>query len=877
VRRGSRFWTFFRRNQMENELAEELQFHLEERTAALMQQGFDRRSAERQARIEFGAVEAYKDQCREAKGLRLISELKADVRYAFRTLKRSPLFTAAAISTLALGIAVNTSVFSVLDHVLLRSFPYPNPDRLVLLWTGIERLGSKVHTSFPNYLDWRAQQTVFDDLGAMMPTTFYIRTVDYPDKFLGYRATASFFDTLGVKPQIGRIFTSQEERHEGVVLISDSCWTNRFGRNPDAVGKVLWLSLNGAPQQAFTIIGVLPKSFEAAFPTHSEMWGPIPHDNEEVAERSAGGLQILARLKEGISFREAELKMNVIAARLNAQYPDTNKGHSVTIEGLHENLTTGQVQATVPVLMGAVGFVLLLACVNVLNLMLARGVERDREMATRMSLGAGPFRIFRQLMTEAVVLCLCGGVAGAVLAYIATGLIRQSIPTYVLRRGDISVDARVLLFTFAITLVASMMAGLLPALRGSNVAINRFLHTGRTSAARQRNRFQSSLVVAEVALGMILLVGAGLLINTFIRLLHVDAGFDQRNLLAVQTHLNDGDTFKDDHRRFSAIESLVEGLRGIGGVEHVGVTDFRPLSNTMNTIANKTTAAGTRLPMNLEAVAADYFEAMGIRRLHGRLFTPHDSFGSPYVAIINEVAAAKYWPGGDPLGQHIFASANGATQQQWRIVGVVSSVRRNGPDREAPPAFYVPQAQAPSRMVELLIRTRDGVRPAELVSAVRKEMAKVHTSIAADSVDIMDEVVAGRLARHRFFATFMSFFGLLALLMTASGIFGMMAYSVRLRSHEMAVRLALGAARQDIFRLVIGQSVVWTVLGLAIGIGAALAGGRVLKSFLFGVEANDAATYIAVAAVLATTALIAAWAPSRHASRVDPAETLRLE
>lgn len=879
MRRGSRAWAFWHRDQMENELAEELRFHLEERAAALMQQGLSRGDAERQARIELGAVEAYKEQCREAKGLRLVSELKSDVRYAFRTLKRSRLFTAAAIGTLALGIAVNTSVFSVLDHILLRPFPFPDADRLVLLWTNVEHFGSqRMQTSFPNYLDWRAQQDVFDDMGARWPTSYHVRTADYPDKFSGYRATASFFHTLGVKPEIGRLFTEKEERtgHDDVVLISHSCWTSRFGRDPGVVGNVLWLSRNRMPHKAHTIIGVLPKSFEAAFRIHSEMWGPIPQDSTEVASRRGGSFRIIARLKEGISFEEAESKMNVIAARLRDQYPDANKGRSVTFQRLHDKLTDGYVQPALPVLMGAVGFVLLLACVNVLNLMLARGVERHREMATRMSLGAGPFRIFRQLMTEAVLLCLCGGAAGAALAYAATGLIRQSIPEYVLRRADIAVDARVLLFTFAVTLLASMMAGLLPALRGSNPAINRFLSAGRTSGARQRSRLHTTLVVAEIAFGVVLLAGAGLFINSFIRLLHVDIGFDKHNLLAVETYLGKDEAFNDDSRRLAVIETLVERLRGIGGVQHVGVTDFRPLGSTMNTVVSKAAAPGTDLPMNVEVVTADYFEAMGIRHLHGRLFTRHDSFGSTRVAVVNQAAAGKYWPGEDPIGRRIVASTRGP-KQDWLIVGVVAGVRRHGPDSEPTPAFYVPQSQAPTRRFEFVVRTREDVRPEELAGTVRKEMARVHPSIAADSVDVMSEVAAERLAHHRFFATFMSFFGLLALLMTASGIFGVMAYSVRLRKHEMAVRLALGASRGDILRLVVGRGALWTFAGLAIGVTAALAGTRVLKSFLFGVEPNDLTTYIAVAAVLATTALLAAWAPSRHASRVDPAEMLRLD
>jgi ABC-type antimicrobial peptide transport system permease subunit len=426
---------------------------------------------------------------------------------------------------------------------------------------------------------------------------------------------------------------------------------------------------------------------------------------------------------------------------------------------MHSNFTGGYVQQMLPVLMGAVAFVLLLACVNVLNLMLARAAGREREIATRASLGAGPLRLFRQLMAESLVLAVCAGSLAAVIASLATALLRQWLPEYVLRRDQITVDTRVLLFTAAITLLASLLAGVLPAWRGSRVSISRFLQSGRSAGARPRSR----------------------------RL------------------------FRSDGHSAPA----------------------RPLVQ------------------------------------------PARRYGAPAVALINEAAAEKYWPGENPIGQRIVRA--GTEKREMQIVGVVASVRRADVNREATPAYYISQAQTPSTLVEIVVRARDGVHPGELVSAVRKQMASVHSSIAADSIQVMSEVVAGRLARQRFMASFMGVFGGMALLLTASGIFAVMAYSVRMRTHEMAVRLALGAHPSDILRLVIGRGAVWTTAGLLIGLTAALAAARLLESFLYGIQPHDPVTFAVAGAVLACTAIVAAWAPSRQASRVDPAETLRLD
>jgi predicted permease len=860
---------------MEEQMAQEIEFHVDQRTAELRERGVPAGDAERQARIELGSAEAFKEECREAKGLRLVDELRSDIRYAFRTLRRSSLFTAVAIITLSLGIVVTTSIFSVLDHVLLRPFPFPDAERLVIVWMRDEHTGVKLINSFPNYLQMRAQRDVFEEIGAMRPTVYYVRGTDLPDRYSGRRATLSFFQMLGVQPQIGRLFSSDEERkgRDDVVVISDTCWTRRFGRDPNVIGRVIWLSRNGEPHRAHTIIGVLPREVEAAFPQYSEMWGPIAHNSEEVATH-AGTFDVIARLREDVPLSGATARLKEVSSRLADEDPKHYNGKSVLLEDLHRNLTGGDVHQMLPVLMGAVAFVLLLACVNVLNLMLARAAGREREIAARASLGAGPARIFRQLMTEAVVLASSAGLVAAAVAAMTISMLRQWLPEYVLRRDEIAVDMRVLLFTTAITLLASLFAGTLPAWRGSRVSISRFLQSGRSAGARQRSQLHGALVIGEIAVGVVLLAGAGLMINTFVRLLNVDKGFDQRNLLAIETHL-DRDVFKDHRLRYATIERLIERVRQIGGVERVGLTDFRPLRNTMNTIVTKASSEGVPMAMNEETVAGEYFEAMGIRHLRGRSFTRHDGYGSPTVALINETAAEKYWPGENPIGQRIVKAS--PHKRELQIVGVVASVRRSGINREPSPAYYIAQAQASTTFGEIVVRTRDGVQPAEIVNAVRKEMASVHPSMAADSIQVMSEVVATRMARQRFMASFMTVFGCMGLLLTASGIFAVMAYSVRMRSHEMAVRLALGAHASDVFRLVIGRGAAWTAAGLVIGLIGALAGARLLESFLYGISPRDPVTFAAASFLLGCTALIGAWVPSRQASRVDPVKMLRSE
>ena len=877
MRNGLRFRALFRRSRMEQDMADEFEFHIEQRAQELQRRGLAPAEAVRQARLELGAAEAFKEECREAKGLRFADELKSDVRFAIRSLRRSPLFTAVAIVTLSLGIAVTTSIFSVLDHVLLRPFPFTDAERLVLVWTRNNHDNGKYMNAFPLYQSLRAQQGVFDDMGALWPTVYYVRGSEYPNRFSGRRATASLFQTLGVQAQLGRLFTASEERmgRDDVVVLSDSCWTRRFGRDPNVIGRMIWLRRNNEPQRAHTIVGVLPKELESAFPRYSEMWGPIARDSEDAASY-AGAFEIIGRLKSGVAIDDTTPHLQDLMTRLAAEDPKHHKGRSIELENLHSNLTGGYVEKMLPVLMGAVFLVLLLACVNVLNLMLARGAGREREIATRASLGAGPLRIFRQLMTESVVLAVCAGCVAAGVALLAIAAARQLLPEYVLRRDEISLDGRVLLFTAAITLAASVLAGTLPAWRGSRVSISRFLQSGRSAGVRQRNRLHAGLVVTEIAFGVVLLAGAGLLINTFVRLLHVDTGFDQRNLLAIQSNL-DRDVFDTVPARYAAIETLIGRIAQIGGVERIGVTDARPLGNIMNTIVTKASTPGAFVPMQQETIAGDYFETMGIRHLSGRSFTRHDRYGSPLVAIINQAAAEKYWPGENPVGQRIVKI--GPEKQEMQVIGIVASVRRNSIDSEAQPAFYVlhAQTQASASIIELVVRTRDGVAPGELVSSVRKEMASVHPSIAADSIQVMSEVVASRLSRQLFMASFMGVFGCLALLLTASGIFAVMAYSVRMRTHEMAVRLAFGAHPSDIRRLVLTRGAAWTFAGLLIGLAGALAGARILESFLYGIPPRDPLTFAIVAGLLACTALAAAWLPLRLAGRVDPAAVLRLE
>jgi predicted permease len=827
-------------------------------------------------------VTLLKEDSRASWGWHWLECLLQDLGYAERILRRNPGFALVAVLTLALGIGANCLIFSVVDTVLLRPFPYKNPDRLVFVWTEFNA-PNRAMSSLPDYLDWRARNQVFEDMGAWIPTSFDLAGPDYPEQLHGRRASASFFRTLGVQPQLGRLFLPDEEREgrDRVVLLGDALWRNRFNADERAVGSTILLRRNAQPAEPYTIIGVLPATFQAAFPRYADIWGALALDGEEAQQRRRGGFDVMARLKPGITSIQAESAMRSIAYGLALQYPKTNRGYSVQLRDFHESLT-GYGRQTMWSLMGAVAFVLLIACVNVANLMLARAADREREMMIRAAIGAGRGRLCRQLLAEFLLLCVLGGAAGALLAGAGVSAARAAMPAGILRRGEIAIDLRVLAFTFAVSLLAGVAFGLIPAWRGSRAGLS---PAARGSGGRNRTGLRNSLVVAEIALGLVLVTGAALTINSFVRLLRVDPGFDPRRLLSIETHLP-REEYRSDAARLAVTETLLARVKLLPGVAHAGITDFRPLGNSMDTSMRKRMAGAQPLAVNLETIAGDYFAAMGTRLLRGRAFTEHDNGGAPAVAIINEAAARRYWPGEDPLGQQVLfgraqrgeARAIGEVTEGVReIVGVVADVRRMGLDRAAEPAMYVPQWQEPSTRLEIVLRMRPGVSAADLARAVRTELAAAGRTLVVSEVTTMEEVVSQRLSQPRFLTSLLGIFGLVALALVITGVYGVTAYTVRVRTYEIGIRMALGAARRDVLAALLGRGVRLAGVGIALGAVGAFAVSRALTSALYEVKPADPSTFIAAALLVAAASLLASYLPARRAARIDPMQALRHE
>lgn len=634
------------------------------------------------------------------------------------------------------------------------------------------------------------------------------------------------------------------------------------------------LSRNLEPRRPYTIVGVMPPELEAAYPPrHAEIWSPVSPESEDDKARSPGGFEVLARLKPGISLAAAEAEARAIGIGLAAGHPRTKMTGAQLVP--FQEYLIGDTRQFMTIMLGAVGFVLLLACANVANLALARGAEREREMAIRAAVGAGRGRLFRQTLTESVVLSLLGGAAGVAITFGSVPWIRQLLPPRVLRANAIGVDARVLLFTLAVSVGAGILFGAAPAFRGSRVCLTGGLQIVRGGSRRQ-GVLRHALVVAEVAFGFVLVMGAALMVNSFVRLLRVDPGFARRDLLLVETGASKK-VFPTDREQAAAVEDLLAAVRGIPGVQHAGVSDFRPLDGWMNVIARKDSDTAAPLAFTAEAIAGDYFAAMGTPLLRGRLFTPEDGLSARRVVIINAAAAARFWPGEDPIGRAVVLGA-GKDRALAQIVGVVGNVRRRGIDRPPDPTLYTPRSQKWfATRLDLVIRPAADRAVAALAPAVRARMAAVDRSFSADSVTTMEAVMDEQLARPRFFATVLTVFGFLALALTVTGVYGVTAYTVRARRHEIGVRIALGADRTRVLGFVLSRSGRALALGLVLGFLGAAATTRVLTRLLYEVKSTDAPTFAAVVLILGGFGMAGSYIPAWRAAKVDPVESVRCD
>ncbi len=878
----------------EAEIVEELAQHLDDRYEESLSEGASPEDAYRAALLELtesdflaeglSRVERPVGRPPVVAGTRrrinMFGDLWQDLRYGLRMLIKNPGFTLVAVIALALGIGANSAIFSVVNTVLLRPLPYKEPDRLVMVWEDASKRGYPRDTpAVANYIDWRNQNQVFEGMAALADQSFNLTGVGDPERIDGRRVSANLFTLLGVDPVLGRPFVAEEDQPgaEKVVMISHGLWRRRFNSDAGIVGKSL--NLNG---ESYRVVGVMPQHFQFPSP-EVELWVPIAFTPQQMANRGSHYLQVIARIKPGVTLGQAQAEMSGIAARLSQQYPNQNTDLGAVVTPLHEHLA-GDIRPALLVLLGAVGFVLLIACANVANLLLARAAVRQKEIAVRLALGASRARLIRQFLTESVLLALIGGSFGLLLSVWGINLLKNFVPQSISQAKAISIDMKVLVFTLLVALVTGLIFGLAPALQASSFNLNETLKEGgRDSASGSRgHRIRSLLVIAEVAVSLILLIGAGLLINSFLRLRNVDPGFRSDNLLTMSIVLPPL-KYQEHERRSAFYTELVGRIEALPGVKSAAVTNWIPLVRQGDSIGfsiegRPDAGPGQRPSVVTRVVHPHYFRTMGIQLLQGRELGEQDRVDSPAVALISETMARRFWPGEDPAGKRITPS-NPATAgpDDWiTIIGVVKDVRQFDLIADPKPQMYLSYAQAGFFAPRNLI-VSTSVEPLSLADAVRRTVWEIDKDQPVSNIRTMEEVLSESIARQRFSMLLLGIFAALALVLAAVGIYGVMSYSVAQRTREIGLRMALGAQPRDVLKLVVGQGLKLVLIGVGLGLVAAFILTRVMTSLLFGVSATDPTTFITISLVLISVALLASFFPARRATKVDPMIALRYE
>jgi predicted permease len=807
-----------------------------------------------------------------------LGDLSQDLRYGMRMLLKNPGFTIVAVIALALGIGANTAIFSVVNTVLLRPLPYKNPERLVMVWEENSKQGFPRDTpAAANYIDWRDQNHVFEAMAAMTEISFNLTGAGEPERIDGQRVSASLFRLLGVDPQLGRAFLPEEDQQGAnqVVILSHGLWQRRFGSDPAIIGRTI--NLDG---QSFTVVGVMPRNFQ--FPSRTDqLWVPIAFSAKEAGERGNHYLEVIARMKPGVSLQQAQAEMTTIATRLQQQYPQTNTSIGAVITPLHEHVV-GNIKSALLILLGAVAFVLLIACANVANLLLARAAVRQKEIALRLALGASRPRMTRQFLTESVLLSAFGGGVGLLLAIVALDVLKRFIPPNISQAQAITIDAKVLVFTILVSIATGLLFGLAPAAQMANSDLNDTLkETGRDSAAGAHgNRIRGFLIISEVAVSFLLLIGAGLLINSFIRLRHVDPGFRSENLLTMKIVLPET-RYPDKQRRSLFYDELLRRVETLPGVASAAVATNLPLTSSGNSVGiaieGRADPAPDRVPIVItRVVSSGYFKTMTIPLLEGRVFTEGDKADSPPAVVISETTARRFWPGENALGKHIKVGRSTSRQPWLTVVGVVKDVRQFELIIEPQPQMYLPYRQAdffePRSMI---IRTN--FDPLSLAGTVRQTVWEIDKDQPVSDISSMEEIVSDSVARQRFSMLLLGIFAGLALVLAAVGIYGVMSYSVAQRTREIGIRMALGAQRSDVLKMTVGHGFRLVLTGVAIGLAAAFVLTRVMSTLLFGVSPTDPLTFITISIVLVSVAVLASYVPARRATRVDPMFALRYQ
>ena len=803
-----------------------------------------------------------------------------DIRYGVRSLLKRPGLTAVALITLALGIGVNTAIFSAVDSVLLRPLPFKEPDRVVAIWEHTPHLGIARNEFAPaNYFDLRKQNQVFEDVGAFGQLSTNLTGDGEPEQLEGQLVTANVFTLLGVAPALGRTFAGDEDQtgREHVAVLSDALWRRRFNGDPGIINRNV--TLNG---ESFTVIGVMPAGF--FFPEREvELWVPWAMEPGQAEGRGDHYFRLVARLKPGVTREQANAEAESIAARLAGEYPKTNEGLGFLVNSFHQDYV-GDLRRPMLILFAAVGFVLLIACANVANLLLAQATTRRREIAIRMALGARRWAIARQLLTESLLLAAAGGLLGVLSAIWGVEALSKLLPESLSKLQAITVDSRVFLFTIGVTLLTAIAFGVVPALHAARANPGEALgETGRDLSGGVSGRYlRRVLVIAEVALAVVLLAGAGLLIRSFNRLRQVDLGFKPDNLLTMRMVLPLPKYQKPESRR-AFYDELFRRLNEIPGVESAGINTRLPLSTSgmkfSFSVEGRTMPSDTNLPFAVyRVINPDYFRAMGIPLQRGRVFDTRDTADSTPALIVNRRLAEQFWPGEDPTGKRLKIGPSDSPNPWATVIGVVGDVRQTGLYGDQMAELYAPYAQERRSWMsprDLVVRTRGDA--ASLAGAVREAVWAVDKDQPVSNVRTMDQVLTATVSRERFQMLLLSLFATLALVLACVGLYGVISYAVAQRTHEIGVRMALGAQQRDVLRLVIRQGMILTFAGLLLGIAGGLAVTRVMSDLLFGVTATDAVTFISVGSLLLVVAFLACYVPARRATKVDPLIALRYE
>ena len=885
----------FSRRRIYDDLAEEIQQHLDEKTEALIADGMSREEAGRTARREFGNVTRIEERGREAWQWPRLESIWADVKFAVRLFRKSPGFTCLCVLTIALGIGANAAIFSVVNDVLLQPLPFSDSGRLVLMLTGNATRGFESAASPPDFRTLRERNRSFESLTGFYGSSFNLTGNQETEQLDGTVVSHEFFSTLDVKPIAGRTFLPNEEQwgQHHVAVISEGLWRRLLNGDRNLAGKSL--RLNG---EQYTVVGVMPKDFHLF--GHKEVWVPMAWAPGDILNSHSNYfLHVVGRLKPGISKQQAFADANSVMQGIAQQFPE-NKGVGVEFESLRDAIV-GNAGPELLVLLGAVGFLLLIACVNIANLLLARAATRQREMAIRSAMGAGRRRMLQQFLTESLLLALTGGAAGLALAHWSLRLlpfVAKSLP----RADEIHLDSWAIAFTFTVSVLTGVFFGLAPALKSSATDLNGMLKEGGrvSGAGRSGIRLQSALVVTEVALSLVLLVGAALMVQSFARLLRVDAGFDQNKVLTFRIEMPKSveagvDPFENGAppKMLNFFEDFLSRIESLPGVKAAGVSSALPLQGENWT--KYVTFADRPEPSSLDQVSmvqyrsvdGNYFGAMGIGLRQGRVFQRADGRNSHMVAIVNEAMARKFWPDENPIGKVISMAPpesllpagslpKGVHIPKETVIGVVNDVRYGALAKDALPGVYAPLTQGDYLMnMSVVVRTTG--EPTAMAPTMRKELSQIDKTLAMADVTTMDEIWADSVTQPRLESFLLGVFGGLGLILAAVGIYGLTSYSVVQRTQEIGIRMALGARHSDVLKMVITEGMKVTAFGIGLGVASSLLLSRLMTSVLYGVKPMDPLTYVVISLGLAVVALLANYTPARRAVKVDPAVAFRAE